>query len=97
MKKHPTDARSVRFGSRELEDRRARHDDRGVDHDDVLLRHGLHPDFRQDSPETVVRPDTLLVTLLVAVTNFIWNPIGGALSDRIGRKPVLLRIASLSL
>jgi MHS family citrate/tricarballylate:H+ symporter-like MFS transporter len=41
--------------------------------------------------------DALVVTLLVAVTNFIWNPVGGALSDRIGRKPVLLTIASLSL
>ncbi|WJR77799.1 MFS transporter [Bradyrhizobium sp. NP1] len=40
--------------------------------------------------------DALLVTLLVAVTNFIWNPVGGALSDRIGRKPVLLTIAGLS-
>src|SRR4051812_38795026 len=41
--------------------------------------------------------DALLVTLLVAVSNFIWNPVGGALSDRIGRKPVLIGIASLSL
>ncbi|MBR0894305.1 MFS transporter [Bradyrhizobium tropiciagri] len=41
--------------------------------------------------------DALLVTLLVAVTNFIWNPVGGALSDRVGRKPVLLAIAGLSL
>src|SRR5882762_2478732 len=41
--------------------------------------------------------DALLVTLLVAVTNFIWLPIGGAVSDRIGRKPVLLAIAGLSL
>jgi len=41
--------------------------------------------------------DSLIVTLLVAVTNFIWNPVGGALSDRIGRKPVLLTIACLSL
>jgi MHS family citrate/tricarballylate:H+ symporter-like MFS transporter len=41
--------------------------------------------------------DALLVTLLVAVTNFIWNPVGGALSDRIGRKPVLLAISALSL
>ncbi len=40
--------------------------------------------------------DALLVTLLVAVTNFIWNPVGGALSDRIGRRPVLLAIAALS-
>jgi MHS family citrate/tricarballylate:H+ symporter-like MFS transporter len=41
--------------------------------------------------------DALLVTLLVAVTNFIWNPVGGAVSDRVGRKPVLLTIACLSL
>lgn len=40
---------------------------------------------------------TLLVTLLVAVTNFIWNPVGGAVSDRLGRKTVLLTIAILSL
>ncbi len=41
--------------------------------------------------------DALLVTLMVAVTNFIWNPVGGAVSDRLGRKPVLLAIACLSL
>ncbi|MBY9027967.1 MFS transporter, partial [Pseudomonas fluorescens] len=41
--------------------------------------------------------DALLVTLLVAITNFIWNPVGGALSDRIGRKPVLVGIATLAL
>ena len=41
--------------------------------------------------------DALLVTLLVAVTNFIWNPVGGAISDRVGRKPVLVTIATLSL
>jgi len=40
--------------------------------------------------------DALLVTLMVAVTNFFWNPVGGAVSDRIGRKPVLLTIAGLS-
>lgn len=40
--------------------------------------------------------DALLVTLLVAVTNFIWNPVGGAVSDRVGRKPVLITIAVLS-
>jgi MHS family citrate/tricarballylate:H+ symporter-like MFS transporter len=41
--------------------------------------------------------EALLVTLLVAVGNFIWNPVGGAISDRIGRKPVLVTIAVLSL
>jgi MFS transporter, MHS family, citrate/tricarballylate:H+ symporter len=41
--------------------------------------------------------DALLVTLLVALTNFIWLPIGGALSDRIGREPVLLATGALVL
>jgi MHS family citrate/tricarballylate:H+ symporter-like MFS transporter len=40
--------------------------------------------------------DSLLVTLCVAVTNFIWLPIGGAISDRVGRKAVLLTIAVLA-
>ena len=41
--------------------------------------------------------DALLVTLLVAVTNFIWLPVGGVLSDRVGRKPVLLATGALVL
>ncbi|MFG1215471.1 MFS transporter [Xanthobacter flavus] len=41
--------------------------------------------------------DSLLVTLLVATTNFIWLPVGGAISDRVGRRPVLLTIAILAL
>lgn len=41
--------------------------------------------------------DSLVVTLCVAITNFIWLPVGGALSDKIGRKPVLLSISVLSL
>lgn len=40
---------------------------------------------------------SLLVTLLVAISNFIWLPIGGAISDRTGRRPVLLTIAALAL
>ncbi len=40
--------------------------------------------------------DSLLVTLCVAVSNFIWLPIGGAVSDRVGRKGVLLTIAVLA-
>ncbi|WP_144108152.1 MFS transporter [Paraburkholderia sp. BCC1886] len=34
--------------------------------------------------------DSLLVTVCVGVSNFIWLPIAGAVSDRIGRRPVLL-------
>jgi MFS transporter, MHS family, citrate/tricarballylate:H+ symporter len=41
--------------------------------------------------------DSLIVALCVATTNFFWLPIGGAISDRVGRKPVLLTIATLSL
>ena len=41
--------------------------------------------------------DSLLVTLLVAVSNFIWLPIGGAQSDRFGRKPLLIPMTLLAL
>jgi MFS transporter, MHS family, citrate/tricarballylate:H+ symporter len=34
--------------------------------------------------------DSLLVTLCVAASNLFWLPVMGALSDRIGRKPLLL-------
>lgn len=40
--------------------------------------------------------ESLIVTLFVAVTNFLWLPIGGALSDRVGRRPVLLTIAIMA-
>lgn len=40
--------------------------------------------------------DSLLVTLFIAVSNFVWLPIGGAVSDRLGRKPVLLAISALA-
>lgn len=33
----------------------------------------------------------------MAVSNFIWLPIGGALSDRFGRKPVLVTMTLLAL
>lgn len=41
--------------------------------------------------------DALLVTLLVGVSNFIWLPIGGMLSDRFGRKPMLVAMTVLTL
>ena len=34
--------------------------------------------------------DSLFVTLCVGISNFLWLPIGGALSDRIGRRPLLV-------
>ncbi len=82
---------------RELADRSSRNDDGDHDHH----RHSTSsPSTRPTFGKTVLKlstQDALLVTLMVAVTNFIWNPVGGALSDRIGRKPVLLTIACLSL
>jgi MHS family citrate/tricarballylate:H+ symporter-like MFS transporter len=41
--------------------------------------------------------DSLIVTLFVGVSNFIWLPIGGAISDRIGRRPVLLFVSALAI
>lgn len=41
--------------------------------------------------------DSLIVTLCVAASNFILLPIGGALSDRIGRRPILIAITLLAI
>jgi MFS family permease len=40
---------------------------------------------------------SLEVTLLVGISNFIWVPVMGALSDRIGRRPLLLGATILTL
>lgn len=41
--------------------------------------------------------DSLVVTFCVGVSNFIWLPIMGSLSDRIGRKPLLIFFTLLTL
>ncbi len=41
--------------------------------------------------------DNLIVTLCVGISNFIWLPIMGSLSDRIGRRPLLLTCTALAL
>jgi len=41
--------------------------------------------------------DSLLVTIAIGLSNFIWLPISGALSDRIGRKPILIGFTVLAL
>ena len=41
--------------------------------------------------------DTMLVTLCVGASNFLWLPIGGALSDRIGRYPLLVAVPVLAI
>ena len=41
--------------------------------------------------------DNLIVTLCVGVSNFIWLPVMGALSDRTGRRPLLFACTVLML
>jgi metabolite-proton symporter len=41
--------------------------------------------------------DNLLVTLCVGLSNFLWLPVMGALSDRIGRHALLIGFTTLSL
>jgi MHS family citrate/tricarballylate:H+ symporter-like MFS transporter len=41
--------------------------------------------------------DSLIVTLCVGISNFIWLPIMGALSDRIGRRPILVFFTVLTV
>ncbi|MGO4151933.1 MFS transporter [Cupriavidus sp. YAF13] len=41
--------------------------------------------------------DNLIVTMCVGLSNFIWLPLMGALSDRVGRKPLLVTFTILTL
>jgi metabolite-proton symporter len=41
--------------------------------------------------------DALLVTMCIGLSNFIWLPVMGALSDRIGRKPLLVTTTVLAI
>src|SRR5450432_1060203 len=41
--------------------------------------------------------DSMIVTLCVGVSNFFWLPIMGAVSDRIGRRPLLVAVSVLAL
>jgi MFS family permease len=41
--------------------------------------------------------DALLVTLCVGLSNLVWLPLMGSLSDRIGRRPLLLMFAALAV
>ncbi len=41
--------------------------------------------------------DSLVVTFCVGLSNFFWLPVMGALSDRIGRKPILMLFSALTL
>jgi MFS family permease len=41
--------------------------------------------------------DTLIVTICVGLSNLFWLPVSGALSDRIGRRPILIATTVLTL
>ena len=41
--------------------------------------------------------DALLVTLCVGMSNLFWLPLMGSLSDRVGRRPLLLLFATLAV
>jgi MFS family permease len=41
--------------------------------------------------------DALIVTACVGVSNFVWLPVMGALSDKVGRRPLLLACTILAL
>ncbi len=41
--------------------------------------------------------DVLLVTVCIGVSNLIWLPVGGSLSDRFGRYPLLILIPVLAI
>jgi MHS family citrate/tricarballylate:H+ symporter-like MFS transporter len=41
--------------------------------------------------------DSLLVTVAVGLSNFFWLPLSGALSDRIGRRPILQVVTVVAL
>lgn len=43
------------------------------------------------------RSSVLIVTICIGVSNFIWLPIWGAVSDRVGRKPILLGFTALTM
>jgi MFS family permease len=45
----------------------------------------------------LAQSDSLLVTLCVGISNLIWLPIMGSLSDRFGRRPLLLLFAGLGI
>jgi MFS family permease len=45
----------------------------------------------------MAQSDSYLVTLFVGLTNLIWLPISGALSDKIGRIPILVVFSLLAL
>ncbi len=40
---------------------------------------------------------SLMVTMWVALSNFIWLPVGGVISDQVGRRPMLILISVVTI
>jgi MFS family permease len=68
------------------------HDDRLVLHD-----HGVHATFGKEVLHLSSIDALPVVTVCVGVSNLIWLPLSGALSDRIGRRPALIAFTMLAL
>jgi MFS family permease len=45
----------------------------------------------------LTQSDSLLVTLMVGLSNLFWLPVMGSLSDRIGRRPLLVTFAFIAI
>jgi MFS family permease len=45
----------------------------------------------------LTQSDSLLVTLMVGLSNLFWLPVMGSLSDRIGRRPLLVTFAVIAI
>jgi len=82
----PTMSAIFAFARNELENHRRRDDALHDDHCLLLFHYGLHADIWREGPALTNR-QSLFVTFCVGLSNFIWLPIGGAISDKIGRRP----------
>jgi metabolite-proton symporter len=40
---------------------------------------------------------SLMVTMWVALSNFVWLPVGGAISDKVGRRPMLILFSIITI
>ncbi len=97
-KHRPTIARDP--GARSAQnwrDRAARHDAGHDDHGLVLHDHRLHADLRQERAASRRASTAWSSPLCVGLSNLFWLPVMGALSDRIGRRPLLLVFTVLTL
>jgi MFS family permease len=54
------------------------------------------PTFGKDILK-LTQSDSLLVTLIVGLSNLFWLPVMGSLSDRVGRRPLLIAFATIAI